>query len=377
MKLIIDASNLRNGGGVTHIVEVLNSIQDNKVFFQEVEIFSNVNTLKKINDRYWLKKINHPLLNNGLLDILKWRFSYFNPYLKRQQGAILFNPPGTYIGNFRPFVVMSHNMLIWNKKERRRFGIFSALNLKFKLLNKIQKTAFNKSSGIIFISNYAKDIILKQLRGEKLFTIIFHGISNRFIQSPKITTPRKLELLYISNITYYKHHVTLLRALNRLHKEGYSFKMNLVGGFQKDYKQKFDEEFLSDSAYAKFIDYHGKVNFEEIDRFYKSANGFVFASSCENMPNILIEAMSSGLPILCSNYDPMPEFLGEDHQFYFDPTSVQSTYEGMKKFITSNQLLESAQKSFEKSSVYNWEACANQTFQFLYSTLENYNNVKK
>lgn len=377
MKLIIDASNLRNGGGVTHIVEVLNSISDVHILFNEVEIFSNKTTLSKIRDRSWLKKINDQRLNKGLIDILKWRFFYFNPYLKKQKNVILFNPPGTYAGNFSPFVVMSHNMLIWDKKERRRFGKFSTLNWKFILLNRIQKISFNKSSAIIFISNYAKDTILKQLSVIKTNEVIFHGINERFVQFPKSEYTEPLELLYTSNLIHYKHQVTLLKSLLLLHKEGYKFKVNLVGGFHKDYKAQFYTEYDSDIAYKQFVKYHGKVDFEKIHDFYKKANGFIFASSCENMPNILIEAMSSGLPILCSNYAPMPEFLGEDHQFYFDPTSVQSTYENMKRFITSKELLESAQKSFNKAKKYNWEKCANQTFQFLYSTLENHNNVKK
>ena len=39
------------------------------------------------------------------------------------------------------------------------------------------------------------------------------------------------------------------------------------------------------------------------------ANLFIFASSCENMPNTLLEGMASGLPIACSDRGPMPETL--------------------------------------------------------------------
>ncbi len=379
MKLIIDASNLRNGGGVTHIVEVLNSLKDELVLFERVEIFSNTSTLDKIVDRKWLKKLNHPDLNKGLLQILKWRFLFFRNYLKQQKNTILFNPPGTYIGNFRPFVVMSHNMLIWDKEERKRFGIFSALNFKFKLLNFIQKRSFNRASGIIFISHYAKNTILKRLRNDvsRKFKIIFHGINSRFVSRPKSQQGPPLDILYISNLTFYKHQIILLKAALLLYKEGFKFKLNLVGGYHKDYKAMFDNEFNSDALYSSFVTFHGKVEFEEIHSFYLKSNAFIFASSCENMPNILVEAMSSGLPILCSSNQPMPEFLGDDHEFYFDPTSVNSTYQGLKKFITSDHLKQSAELSFKKSQTYNWELCANNTFQFLFDTLEKYDNAKQ
>ena len=55
------------------------------------------------------------------------------------------------------------------------------------------------------------------------------------------------------------------------------------------------------------------------------------------MPNILIEAMSSGLPILCSNYSPMSEFL-KDGGEYFNPTSVESTEKSILKFIYETKI---------------------------------------
>ena len=370
MKLIIDASNLRNGGGVTHIVEVLNSIQEDRVLFTEVVIFSNLNTLDQIQNRRWLIKKNMPALNQGLVQIIRWRMTFFKGYLKKQQSAILFNPPGTYIGNFRPFVGMSHNMLIWDKKERRRFGLFSKLNFKFKFLNWIQKRSFNLASGVIFISKYAHNTILKQLDNKVNNKIIFHGINDRFLKKPQKQPTRNLELLYTSNLIHYKHQVTLLKAALLLYKEGYTFTVHLVGGAHKDYKPRFDKEFNSNQDYSNFVNYHGKIKFEEIHNFYKNVNGFIFASSCENMPNILIEAMSAGLPILSSNFEPMPEFLGADHSYYFDPTSVKSTYEGLKNFLESKELEASAQESYKKSLQFNWETCANETFAFLFNTLK-------
>ncbi len=52
-RLIIDGSNLRSGGGVTHITEILNNISDEKQAFDEVVLFSNHNTLGKIQERPW------------------------------------------------------------------------------------------------------------------------------------------------------------------------------------------------------------------------------------------------------------------------------------------------------------------------------------
>lgn len=98
---------------------------------------------------------------------------------------------------------------------------------------------------------------------------------------------------------------------------------------------------------------------------YVEADAFVFASSCENLPNILIEAMASGLPILSSSCGPMPEVLG-DAGWYFDPYSATSIADTIVKAMqdpVSRHLR--AMQSFEKAKQYSWPRCASDTFSFI------------
>ena len=49
----------------------------------------------------------------------------------------------------------------------------------------------------------------------------------------------------------------------------------------------------------------------EVSTFLKDMDLFFFNSSCENFPNILIEGMASGLPIVTTNIEPMNEIVNE------------------------------------------------------------------
>jgi glycosyltransferase involved in cell wall biosynthesis len=109
----------------------------------------------------------------------------------------------------------------------------------------------------------------------------------------------------------------------------------------------------------------GAVPFESLHQHYQQADAFVFASSCENLPNILIEAMAAGLPIASSNRGPMPEVLG-DAGVYFDPDSPHAIADALHRLALDDQLrLALAQRAWRQVQDYSWERCARETFGFI------------
>ena len=97
---------------------------------------------------------------------------------------------------------------------------------------------------------------------------------------------------------------------------------------------------------------------------------FVFPSTCENMPVILLEAMTSGLPIASSDQGPMPEVL-KDAGLYFNPESVTSIKNCLQYMIENPNLRKHlGTKAKQYSQAYSWEKCADETFRFIRSVYE-------
>ncbi len=114
-----------------------------------------------------------------------------------------------------------------------------------------------------------------------------------------------------------------------------------------------------------FIRYWGAVDYRELDDRYADAELCVFASSCENMPNILIEGMASALPIACSDRGPMPEVLG-DAGLYFDPENPASIADAIRRFVVSAELrTEKAAAAATAAQQFSWSRCADETLRFL------------
>ncbi len=172
-------------------------------------------------------------------------------------------------------------------------------------------------------------------------------------------------MLYISIIDQYKHQWNVVEAIASLRKEGFPIVLDLVGPAYipaLDRTNKTIERLGQDKSWVR---YHGPIPFNDLHVRYAEANLGLFASSCENIPNILIETMASVLPIACSSRGAMPEVLGASG-VYFDPEKPEDIARALRELIdalrTRSHL---AQLSYQQAQQYSWALCAENTFLFL------------
>ncbi|PJZ61799.1 glycosyltransferase family 4 protein [Leptospira adleri] len=368
----IDASNIKGGGGVTHLKELLENANPAKYGFTKVILWSVTKTLSQIEDRPWLTKANCSELSGNR--ILRWYWQKFklSELAREQKCDLLFVPGGSFSGNFRPFVTMSQNLLPFEWGELRRYG-FSIFTLRLILLYLFQGATFRKAQGIIFLTKYAENRILNKLNIENRNVVIIpHGINEKFFHKPKIQSEfmdrrndNPIELLYVSFIGAYKHQWNVVEAVAKLNKQGIRIHLSLVGALsEKSSARKLRLKMNEFKPLDGIVSLYTDVSYEKISRFYQNADLFLFASTCENLPNILIEAMASGLPIVSSNFGPMPEVL-EDAGLYFNPLSVEDIMNQLKALISSKSLrVELAAKAFKKAKFYSWVTNAETTFSF-------------
>jgi glycosyltransferase involved in cell wall biosynthesis len=370
MTLGIDATNIRTGGGLTHLLEVLKETDISSHGFSKVVIWSSDKTLAQISNKEWLIKESNPMLNNSFLHSFLYQILYLSRSAdKIHKCDLLFVPGGSFLGYFKKIVSFSQNMLPFEKKESKRFSRWQD-RLRFKILFFTQKYTFKRSKGVIFLTKYAQNYITNSINLKSESIIIPHGINPSFTAKPRLQQPiseytfvSPFKLLYVSIITVYKHQWNVALAVLKLREEGYPIELDLIGGSTQESLDLLNIVLKSDIN--KVVNYRGLIPYEELGDIYKNANAFVFASSCENMPIILIEAMTAGLPIVSSNMGPMPEVLG-DSAFFFNPLDVNDIYYAIKKMLDSNDLrTKKVESSFSKSINYTWQSCSHKTFEYL------------
>lgn len=373
-KIAIDASNLNSGGGLTHLFNVLENTgtQDHKYF--NIILWGGA-ILDKLPNSTWIIKISHPLLNKkSYINYLIWRLFVLPIWAKSVD--IVFVPGGISLPILTKFVSMSQNMLVFESIERNRFP-FGKTYLRYRILELLQYFSLKTSVANIFISEYAHKFITDKYPSlnKKPYKIIYHGVSSSFktfnrtqLSIDKYDSNKKFKILYVSTINFYKHQWILVDAVIKLVKEGFPLELHLVGDAHPKAFKKLEPKLKS----AKnIVIYHGAVDHKEIGQFYLDSDLFAFLSTCENMPNILLEAMASGLPICSSSYGPMPEILG-DAGVYFDPLNVDSVYQTLKMLLLDPAMRgHLSTLAVQRVKQFTWEKTSIETFKFITSFLKN------
>ena len=94
--------------------------------------------------------------------------------------------------------------------------------------------------------------------------------------------------------------------------------------------------------------------FKELHYRYAEAELVLFASSCENISNILLETMVSGLPIAFPNRREMPEFLGNS-VVYFDSEQPVKVDHDLYEMVESPPIrVELDQENYQGAVQHPW-----------------------
>ena len=149
IKLGIDASNIRMGGGLTHIAELLNAATPYKSGFKKVIVWASQSTLDRINDKPWLMKCPHEALEKNIFQRALWQRNSLEYYAKKENCDLLFILGGTFFTDFHPIVTMNQNLLPFEWEEIKRYG-FSLFTIKWLSLRFSQATSYKNKNGIIY-----------------------------------------------------------------------------------------------------------------------------------------------------------------------------------------------------------------------------------
>ena len=179
----------------------------------------------------------------------------------------------------------------------------SAYGLKNKKNNifyhHIKKFLVKISDGYIVPGEQAKKQIMF-LGGNELnvFKVPFNSLNNSWFQqnlNHQIFNKRYFNILYVGRLIRDKGIHTLIRAISFIKENDVLLHIVGDGPFQNELKQ------LKLYLNCSNVIFHGNINHNDLIKYYASADLFILPTLKDEWPLVLLEAMSSCLPIITTN----------------------------------------------------------------------------
>lgn len=180
---------------------------------------------------------------------------------------------------------------------------------------------------------------------------------------PKRYGIRAPYLLYISRIEHPgKNHVRLIRAFDRLKADAKVPHQLVLAGSDWLGAEVVHQEAQSCKSALEIV-FTGFVENQHLPDLYSGADGLVFPSLFEGFGLPILEAMSCGVPVACSDTSSLPEVAG-DAAILFDPYSVELITEAMARLVTDSSVSKDLiKKGLQRCKEFTWRRAATQTAQ--------------
>ena len=304
------------GGPATFVPKIAKYFQDELNYEIEILTLSD-NKNSNINDDFSVKRIDR-----NLPIIYRWLKTIFTIYkLGKNKDLIFVNGLGTEttIANIflkKKIIRKIVGDPVWERayskaKISESFDEFQVKNYGFSisLQKKVRSFSIKKSDIVVTPSKHLKNFILN-LGFKNKIEIINNGV---FIpeENTNIFTNDQINITIVSRLVSHKNIKKIIRAISDLNNP--LIYLNIIGdGPELNQLQKISLE----SNNKDNIIFHGKLNRDDINHIFLKSDIYIQASNYEGLPHSLLEAMSYGIPVLCTPVGECKEILGNEDRGY-------------------------------------------------------------
>ena len=350
MHLFINALAATSGGGITYIRNVVCELGERSDVTATVAVSPALQCQLQSGSRVRLLEVNAPASAAP-------RFLFEQrhlPELIRRSGARVLLSAGNFAlwTSPVPQILLSRNALYTSSdfaQDLRRRGKYGML-IETKLKGALAAASIRRADVTVAPSQSFADE-LHNWTGSNVLCV-YHGFDDRLFRASdpngsadlrqKLANPtRTLRLLFVSHYNYYRNFETLLRSLPIIKRLVPDRPVQLLLTCQLHSKQA-SGGYRPDSAaslvrqlgIADNLMELGAIPYSSLHHVYRACDIYVTAAYSESFAHPLVEAMSSGLPIVASDLAVHREICGEA-AVYFTRFSPEALAEQVVRLVAN------------------------------------------
>ena len=273
-----------------------------------------------------------------------------------------------YVQKFKPQIVhyTYYNKIFNFSNTKKIITVYDLIHEKLYNKKNVKKKSLDIVDHVICISKNTQNELIDYYKIEKNKTSVVYLASKfRYNKNELLHNKSDPYLLFVGERFGYKNFESFIKSISRSKLLKNKIKIICFGIFP--FTEKELALFKSEKINLENINFlTGDDNL--LKDLYLNSTALIYPSLYEGFGLPIIEAMSLGCPVACSNSSSMTE-VGGDAANYFNPNDIDSMTNSIEEVVFStekrNILIE---KGFLQNKKFSWSRCA-------IETLEAYNSV--
>lgn len=300
-------------------------------------------------------------------------FDFVIPRVLKKHKADIFVSPDGYLSRRTkvPQLAVIHDINFVHRPDDLPWLIAKYYNYFFPKFARIAKR-------IATVSFYSKEDITRSFKIDyDKIDVVYDGI-NQIYEPLEAETKQEIREKYTGGNEYFlfvgalhprKNVSGLLKAF-----DGYKLETNaktklvIVGGEMHKTGDIF--ETYDNLRFKDDVVFTGRVSTEELRDIFGAALALTFVPFFEGFGIPVVEAMSAGVPVICSNTTSIPE-VGGNAVLYADPMKIGQITDAMIQLAGNEELRKSLiEKGFKQKDKFSWDQTAGLLWASINRTLQ-------
>lgn len=291
-----------NIGGIEVLCRDINRIsKHNNYFYFISEGGCIANDIKKDGSAVYIPKESQKNRLSGVFNLIK--------YCKKNKIDVVIDHNGSPYTRFyhavaATFLKNTKFILYLHSNADKKYGAYKQ-KLKQAAYEKILRSAYRKSDGIVAISKTVKDSFVKIYGFDpKKITVIYNGINKEKFYHTQHDD--EFHIIYVGRLIPVKGIHLLIESLS-LSENSDNAKLYIVGTGPEDYVKHL-KDMVNDKGLKENVIFTGAQN--DVTGYLAQSDIFVHPAICEEGFGItMVEAMASSLPCVAFNKGAVPEII--------------------------------------------------------------------
>lgn len=196
---------------------------------------------------------------------------------------------------------------------------------------------------------------------ESRIRVALLGVEPEFFSIYDRRTATEPLLLCVSTLHPHKNLKSLIRVFARFRENHPEWRLVLAG--MRGFQTGVVESLITSLQLEEAVVVTGWIPRLELYDFYRRARAFVYPSTFEGFGLPVVEAMAAGVPLACSDIEPLRSIVG-DAAIRFNPHDDESMLRAIEQVTSSSDLVA---RGRERAHLFTWEECARRTLDAIYT----------